>query len=171
MIIFNFFQEYTVQRPWRITKCLMHADTLSVVGFKPSSMLQEIVFSLENVKLGLRIEYQTIPMFHGLPFLLLGGLLLSIALVWLGKKTNRLLSYILESEIKDYLLYYYIFLQYDNITNFLNFQTWGDMLSCCCYALQNWKSHTKWNCRTGVHRFAMDMKPKLCNKCDCCSCE
>ena len=109
MIIFNFFQEYTVQRPWRITNRLMHTDTLSLVGFKPSSMLQEIVFSLQNVKLGLHIEHQTIPMFHGLPFLLLGVLLLDIALVWLGKNTNRLLNYILEKEIKDYFLYYYIF--------------------------------------------------------------
>ena len=48
-------------------------------------------------------------MFHGLPFLLLGALLLDIALVWLGKNTNRLLNYILEKEIKDYFLYYYIF--------------------------------------------------------------
>ena len=48
-------------------------------------------------------------MFHGLPFLLLGVLLLDIALVWLGKNTNRLLNYILEKEIKDYFLYYYIF--------------------------------------------------------------
>ena len=32
MIIFNFFQEYTVQRPWRITNRLMHTDTLSLVS-------------------------------------------------------------------------------------------------------------------------------------------
>ena len=63
-------------------------------------------------------------MFHGLPFLLLGMLLLDIALVWLGKNTNKLLNYILESENKDYFLYY-IFLQCDNIIDFLYFQTWG----------------------------------------------
>ena len=70
-------------------------------------MLQEIVFSLQNVKLDLHIEHQTIPMFHGLPLLQLGVLLLDIALVWLGKNTIRLLNYIVESEIKDYLLLLY----------------------------------------------------------------
>ena len=72
-------------------------------------MLQKIVFSLQNVKLDLHIEHQTIPLFHGLPFLQLGVLLLDIALVWLGKNTNRLLDYILESEIKGYLLLIYFF--------------------------------------------------------------
>ena len=81
LIIFNFLQEYTVQRPWRITNRLLHTDTLSLVRFKPLSMLQEIVFSLQNVKLDLHIEHQTIPMFHGLPFLQLGVLLLDIALI------------------------------------------------------------------------------------------
>ena len=113
IIFFSFSGIYsilcTVQRPWRITNCLMHTDTLSLVGFKPSSRLQEIVFSLQNVKLGLHIEHQTIPKFHGLPFLLLGVLLLDIALLWLGKNTNRLLNHILESEIKDYFLHYHIF--------------------------------------------------------------
>ena len=90
--------------------------------FKPLSILQETVFSLKNLKLGLHIEHQTIPMFLGLPFLLLGVLLLDIVLVWLGMNTNRLLNCILESEIKDYFLYY-VFLQYDNIINFLYFQT------------------------------------------------
>ena len=56
----------------------MHADTLSLVGLKLSSMLQEKVFSLQNVKLDLHIEHQTIPMFHGLPFLQLGVLLLDL---------------------------------------------------------------------------------------------
>ena len=46
---------------------LMHTYTL-LIGFKPSSMLQEIVFSLQNVMLDLEIEHQTITMFHGLPF-------------------------------------------------------------------------------------------------------
>ena len=72
-------------------------------------MLQEIVFSLQNVNLDLHIEHQTIPMFHGLLLLQLGVLLLDIALVWLGKSTNRLLKYILESEIKDYFLLLYFF--------------------------------------------------------------
>ena len=64
-------------------------------------MLQEIVFSFQNVKLEPHVEHQTIAMFHGLPILQLGVLLLDIALVWLRKKTNRLLNYILEKEIKD----------------------------------------------------------------------
>ena len=72
-------------------------------------MLQEIVFSLQNVNLDLHIEHQTIPKFHGLLLLQLGVLLLDIALVWLGKSTNRLLKYILESEIKDYFLLLYFF--------------------------------------------------------------
>ena len=54
-------------------------------------MLQEIVFSLQNVKLKLHIEHQTISVFRGLPFLELGVLLLDNVLVWLGKNTNRLL--------------------------------------------------------------------------------
>ena len=34
----------------------MHTYTLSLFVFKPSSMLQQIVFSLQNVKLDLHID-------------------------------------------------------------------------------------------------------------------
>ena len=48
-------------------------------------------------------------MLHGLPFLQLGVLLLDFVLVLLGKNTNRVSNYILESEIKDYFLLLYFF--------------------------------------------------------------
>ena len=116
----------------------MHTDTLSLVGFKLSSMLQKIVFSLQIVKLDLHIEHQTIPLFHGLPFLQLGVLLLDIALVWLGKNTNRLLDYILESEIKDYLLllYFFTMLQYDRFFVFSDLGRHVLMLLLCSTKLK-----------------------------------
>ena len=85
----------------------MHTDTLSLVGLKLSSMLQEKVFSLQNVKLELPIEHQTIPMFHGLLFLQLGVLLLDLY-GWLRiLKDHYIIFWKIKLRIIPYIIFFY----------------------------------------------------------------
>ena len=61
--------------------------------------------SIFIAKCEVRPSYRTSdnPHVPWLSFLQLGVLLLDIVLVWLGKNTNKLLNYILENEINDYI--------------------------------------------------------------------
>ena len=92
--------------------------------------------SIFIAKCEVRPSYRTSDNSH-VPWITLSATASVVAgFVWLVKNTKRSLNYILENKIKDYSLYY-IFLQCDNIIDFLYFPALGDMFSCCCYALQN----------------------------------